>query len=215
MISYYQFIPTDLVDYVETQIIPRYDEFDSAHHSDHARIVINGSLPLAAVRHLSIPMAYTIAAYHDLGLSVGRKFHHIDSGKILLADRKLLQWFSPEEITIMKEAVEDHRASSGKEPRSIYGKIVAEADRSIQPERTLTRIIQYGLDNYPEFSEEEQYTRFVNHLMEKYSPEGYVRLWLPDSPNAEPLKRLHAIIADRANLPSIFHHIYANLTTHK
>lgn len=208
----YQNIPSDLINYVENSILPCYQEFDSAHRIDHARIVIAGSLPLAAVRHLSIPMAYAIAAYHDLGLSAGRKFHHIESGKILQADSRLLQWFTPHEITIMKEAVEDHRASSGKEPRSIYGKIVAEADRSIQPERTLTRIIQYGLDNYPQYTPEEQYQRFLQHLIEKYSPEGYVRLWLPDSPNAEPLKRLHAIIADRANLPSIFHRIYATLT---
>ena len=49
-----------------------------------------------------------------------------------------------------KEAVvEDHRASTDHEPRSIYGKIVAEADRIIDPDITLRRTVQYGLKQNP------------------------------------------------------------------
>ena len=54
----------------------------------------------------------------------------------------------------MKEAVEDHRASNKHVPRSIYGKIVAEADRIIDPDITLRRTVQYGLSNYPELDKE-------------------------------------------------------------
>jgi hypothetical protein len=50
----------------------------------------------------------------------------------------------------MKEAVEDHRASASKAPRSIYGKIIAEADRDLDPETIFRRAIQYGIENYPE-----------------------------------------------------------------
>lgn len=42
----------------------------------------------------------------------------------------------------MREAVEDHRASSDHEPRSIYGKIVAEADRIIDTDTTLRRTVR-------------------------------------------------------------------------
>ena len=67
----------------------------------------------------------------------------------------------------MKEAVEDHRASNKHVPRSIYGKIVAEADRIIDPDITLRRTVQYGLSNYPELDKEKQYIRFLTHLKEK------------------------------------------------
>ncbi len=49
----------------------------------------------------------------------------------------------------MREAVEDHRASTDHEPRSLYGKIVAEADRIIDPDTTLRRTVQYGLKQNP------------------------------------------------------------------
>lgn len=97
----------------------------------------------------------------------------------------------------MKEAVEDHRASADHEPRSIYGKIVAEADRIIDPDITLRRTVQYGLKQNPTANEEWHYQRFHKHLMEKYAPGGYLKLWFPDGKNAERLKELQAIIADK------------------
>ena len=78
-------------------------------------------------------MVYVIAAYHDLGLYEGREFHHITSGKVLLADETLRRWFTDEQLLQMKEAIEDHRASNKQAPRTIYGMIVAEADRIIVP----------------------------------------------------------------------------------
>ena len=117
-------------------------------------------------------MVYTVAAYHDLGLCEGREFHHIVSGKILLADETLRQWFTDEQMLQMKEAIEDHRASNRDAPRSIYGKIVAEADRIIDPEVTLRRTVQYGLSHYPEMDKEQQYERFRKHLADKYAEGG-------------------------------------------
>ena len=96
-------------------------------------------------------LAYVIAAYHDTGLCRDRATHHLVSGEILMADSTLRQWFSDTEILLMKEAVEDHRASTDHEPRSIYGKIVAEADRIIDPDITLRRTVskerKAGRDN--------------------------------------------------------------------
>ncbi|EGF59294.1 hypothetical protein HMPREF9446_00529 [Bacteroides fluxus YIT 12057] len=114
-----------------------------------------------------------------------------------MADTTLRQWFSPKELLLMKEAVEDHRASADHEPRSIYGKIVAEADRIIDPDITLRRTVQYGLKQNPTANEEWHYQRFHKHLMEKYAPGGYLKLWFPDGKNAERLKELQAIIADK------------------
>ncbi|MDE6002639.1 MAG: HD domain-containing protein, partial [Prevotella sp.] len=124
----------DLVEFIETQILPQYAQFDKAHNMEHVTRVIRSSLDLARRTGADLDMAYAIAAYHDLGLMGPRAIHHITSGKILMQDARLRRWFSPEQLKLMKEAVEDHRASASRAPRSIYGKIVAEADRDIDPE---------------------------------------------------------------------------------
>ena len=147
----------EIMSFVEKEILPRYNAFGKSHGLQHVQHVISNSLELVPLTGADINMAYVIAAYHDLGMEGPRAIHHITSGKILQADARLKKWFSPEQIKIMKEAVEDHRASSSRQPRSIYGKIVAEADRDLDPETVFTRAIQYGLENYPEKGEEEQW----------------------------------------------------------
>lgn len=108
----------------------------------------------------------------------------------------------------MKEAVEDHRASSSRQPRSIYGKIVAEADRDLDPETVFTRAIQHGLENYPEKNKEEQWKRFLQHMREKYSVSGYIRLWIPNSPNSMRLRKIQNMIENTPELMEIFDRIY-------
>ncbi|MBQ6097865.1 MAG: HD domain-containing protein [Bacteroidales bacterium] len=197
-----------LKEYIENKVLPQYESFDPAHRRDHAEKVIENSLQLARHHNADLNMAYTIAAYHDLGLCEGRERHHIVSGQILLADSELRRWFSPSQLTLMAEAVEDHRASKTGEPRSLYGKIVAEADRDIEPMKILRRTVQFGLGNYPELDKEQQWQRFVAHLNEKYAEGGYLRLWLPESPNAAKLEELRAIIADSQQLKRIFDQLF-------
>ena len=156
-------------------------------------------------------MVYAIAAYHDTGLAVDRKTHHLESGRIVRQDSMLRRWFTPEQIEVMAQAVEDHRASSDHEPRSIYGKIVAEADRQIDVQTIMRRTIQYGLSHYPELDREEQWQRTLNHLLEKYAEGGYLRLWIPESPNAASLKQLQSLIKDRRSLRALFDELYPQL----
>ena len=92
----------DLVEFIETQILPRYAAFDRAHNMEHVTRVIRSSLELSRLTGADINMVYTIAAYHDLGMSGHRADHHIRGGKILVADARLKKWFSPEQIKIMK-----------------------------------------------------------------------------------------------------------------
>ena len=126
-------VPAELQNYVRQSIIPQYANFDKAHQIDHVEKVIEESLKLATHYEVDYSMVYVIAAYHDLGLYEGREFHHITSGKVLLADETLRRWFTDEQLLQMKEAIEDHRASNKQAPRTIYGMIVAEADRIIDP----------------------------------------------------------------------------------
>ncbi len=197
-------IPADLVDYIEAEILPRYDHFDKAHRRDHADMVISQSLQLASQLNLRPDLAYTIAAYHDTGLCQGREHHHEASAQIIQADARLRRWFTDDEITLIAQAAEDHRASSGHQPRSIYGRVVAEADRFIDPHNIIRRTIQYGLEHYPHLSPEEHYRRMLDHLHEKYGRGGYLHLWFPDSPNARRLEQLRQMMLDEELLRQLF-----------
>jgi uncharacterized protein len=194
----------DLKQYVEREIIPRYDHFDKAHQRDHVLMVIQQSLDIASHLDVDQDMVYAIAAYHDTGLCEGRELHHVVSARIIKEDQKLREWFSEEQIQTMADAAEDHRASAKQAPRTIYGRIVAEADRFIDPVTITQRTIQFGLDHYPELSREEQYQRMVTHLKEKYGRNGYLKLWFPDSPNAERLEQLRKMIDDEQVLAQLF-----------
>ena len=174
-------------------------------------MVIAQSLDIARHYALNIEMVYAIAAFHDLGLAIGRKTHHLESGRIVREDQRLHEWFTQEEIETMAQAVEDHRASSDHEPRSIYGKIVAEGDRYIEPEKIIERTVQYGLDHYPELDKEGHWQRTLDHLHEKYGEGGYLKLWFPESPNVERLNSLREIIKDEPRLRRIFDRIYNEL----
>ena len=201
-------ISIKLCEHIRERIIPQYVNFDKAHRIDHVEKVIEESMKLALHYEVNSAMVYTIAAYHDLGLCEGREFHHIVSGKILFADETLWQWFTDDQMLQMKEAIEDHRASNKQAPRSIYGKIVAEADRIIDPEITLRRTVQYGLSHYPEMDKEEQYARFRKHLADKYAEGGYLKLWIPQSDNAGRLAELRQLITNEERIRRVFDQLY-------
>lgn len=201
-------VPAPLINYVETEILSRYDAFDAAHRRDHVSHVIRKSQVLSRQLGADEAMAYTIAAYHDTGLIEGRARHHEHSGRIVRDDRQLHRWFTDEEMRIMAEAVEDHRASGGHEPRSLYGRIVADADRQLEGATILRRTIQYGLANYPSLGEEEQYGRAMEHIRKKYGEGGYLKIWLPGTQSEEELNRIRQLLNDEVTMQSMFYKIY-------
>lgn len=197
-------INPDIISYIEKQIIPRYDGFDAAHQRDHVMMVIRQSFDIAEHLDVNPDMVYVIAAYHDTGLCEGRERHHEVSAQIIKADENLRRWFTEEQIQTMADAAEDHRASAKHEPRTIYGRIVAEADRFIDPETIVKRTIQYGLDHYPELSKDQQYDRMMQHLHEKYGRNGYLKLWFSESPNTARLEKLRQMIDNEETIKEIF-----------
>ena len=198
--------------YIESEILPRYDGFDAAHRRDHADVVVSRSVELAQRLGADVEMAYVIAAYHDTGLAVGRDVHHTESKRILLADSELKRWFSEEDIATMGDAVEDHRASSKQPPRTIYGRIVAEADRLIVPHSIIRRTVQFTLTHHPDLDMEQGYERLLEHMHEKYDYGGYLKLWIEESENAQRLEELRKIIADKPLLRRLYETIYKEET---
>lgn len=207
-----QQVSLEIMEFVERQILPRYNAFGESHGLRHVTRVIKNSLRLADVTGADIDMVYVIAAYHDLGMEGPRAIHHLTSGKILMADARLKKWFNADQLKVMKEAVEDHRASSSRQPRSIYGKIMAEADRDIDVHEIFLRAIQYGKENDPDKTVEEHWERFAQHMDEKYSNNGYIKLWIPNSPNEKALKELRNIIEDKKLLRKAFDDIWKEMS---
>ena len=70
------------------------------------------------------------------------------------------------------------------------------------------RAIDFGLANYPELDYEHQWQRFRQHMDEKYSVNGYIRLWIPGSPNERRLNELRNIIAQPQLLRQHFDRLY-------
>ena len=203
---------TSLEHYIYNDITSRYADFDAAHREDHVLTVISQALELLEripswlLEHpeeagswntpVDRDMLLAAAACHDLGLVNGRDNHHIDSGKIIREDARLREWFDEEQIETIAQAAEDHRASGKSAPRSIYGMLVAEADRVIDGETIIRRTIQFGFKHYPDLGREGHIERAVSHLREKYGRGGYLKLWIPWSDNASRLAELQDIIAD-------------------
>lgn len=198
--------------FVEREIVPRYDGFDAGHGRDHVETVISQALKLAEFYpEADRCLLLVAAAYHDLGLVNGREHHHTDSARIVREDQRLRQWFSEEEIGTIADAAEDHRASSDHEPRTIYGRIVAEADRIIDGETIVRRALQYGMKHEPGLDREGQYSRLMEHMREKYDYGGYLKLWIPESDNARNLEAFRQTLADEKAFRHMFDTIYDTL----
>lgn len=220
-------INSTLEKYIFEEVVPRYASFDAAHKEDHALTVISQALELLDGRDswaaaqadveplwltpVSRAMLMTAAACHDLGLVNGRERHHLDSGIIIRADQRLREWFTEEQIEVIAQAAEDHRASGKGAPRSIYGMLIAEADRVIDQETIIRRTIQFGLKHYPDLCREGQMERAREHLVDKYGRGGYLRLWIPWSSNASRLDALQDLIADPEALKLEVSRIYDSL----
>ena len=206
---------TELEQYIYNDITSRYADFDPAHREDHVLTVICQAMELLDrmpgwiagqkalgndVSQWDVPVRRDIllaaAACHDLGLINGRENHHLDSGNIIREDPRLREWFRSDEIETIAQAAEDHRASGKSAPRSIYGMLVAEADRVIETDTIIRRTIQFGFRHYPDLDREGHTERAIAHLREKYGRGGYLKLWIPWSENAARLAELQDIIDD-------------------
>ena len=194
-------INKELKEYIENNIFPEYNKNEIGHGINHIKYVIDRSMELVKENNLDVnlDMVYVIASYHDIGHHIDSKKHEIISADIMSKDKNLEKFFTKEELIIIKEAIEDHRASSNHDPRSIYGKIVSSADRNNTIEDCLERTYTYGKRLNPNLTDEELYERAYNVLVNKFGYNGYAKFYFKDKKYEDFLIKIRKLLEDKEN----------------
>ena len=192
-------INTELQDYIGNSVFPEYEKNEKGHGIDHIKYVIQRSFQLVEENNLDVNpnMVYTIASYHDIGHHIDSKTHEIISADIMSKDKNLSRFFTDEELIIIKEAIEDHRASAKDDPRSIYGRIVSSADRNNRVEDCLRRTYTYGKKLKPDATDEELFLRAYDVLVNKFGEDGYAKFYFKDTQYENFLKDLRNLLKDK------------------
>ena len=196
--GYYYGVNYELQKHIEQNVFPEYQKNELAHNIEHIKYVIGRSFKFAqTIPDINYDIVYTVAAYHDIGHHIDPKKHEIESAKIMQNDNSLKGFFSKDELIIIKEAIEDHRASSDHEPRSIYGKIVSTADRNNTVESCLFRSYSYGKKLHPEYSDDELFNRAYEHLKLKFGENGYAKFFFKDDEYEKFLSEIRKLLFNK------------------
>ncbi len=201
MEKYLEKIDIKVKDYIEKNVLPEYEKNEQGHGINHVEYVIRRSFELINQNNLNVNynMVYVIAAYHDIGHHIDRKNHEKVSADIMSKDNNLKDFFDVEQLKIIKEAIEDHRASSENEPRSIYGKIVSSADRNNTVEQCLERTYLYGKKHEPEATDKELYERSYDALNRKFGYNGYAKFYFKDEQYEKFLRNIRKLLENKEN----------------
>ena len=192
-------VPSKLKEYICTHILPVYVQNDKAHQLDHIAYVVRRSLKMMEqFEEMNPAMVFTIAVCHDMAHHIDKDKHEILSALAFENDENMKRFFSEEQRRIIKEAIEDHRASLEYTPRSAYGKIVSSADRSVDIEEFLRRTHAYSLKHFPHYTEAQNMERCYQHMKDKYGEGGYASHYVVDEEYSCFLKTIREMLADRA-----------------
>ncbi len=166
-------INPELKEYVEREIFPEYEKNNDGHGINHIVQVLKRSFTLSKqLKDINLDMVYTIAAFHDIGHHINKEEHEIVSANMFYENEKMKEFFTEEERIIIKEAIEDHRSSLEGEPRSVYGKLIASADRTPDLKTMVTRTRAYSMKHFKEMTEDEMFERERAELRNRFSKEN-------------------------------------------
>lgn len=184
--------------YIETKILPQYEKNDSGHGIEHISYVTERCMRFAKqFENINTDMLYAIAAFHDIAHHIDKKNHETLSAKMFYENEDMKAFFSDEERLIIKEAIEDHRASADHIPRSDYGKIISSADRSTDVEDFLRRTHAYTLKHQPDCTEDEMLERAYLHTQEKYGNSGYAKHYVEDDEYNTFREKINSLLSNK------------------
>ena len=191
-------IKKELQEYVENNIFPIYEKNDAGHGLEHIKYVIKRSLEFAEqFGNIDINMVYVIASFHDIAHHIDKDHHEVLSASIFYEDEKMKEFFNNEQRKIIKEAIEDHRASLETEPRSDYGKIISSADRNTDIISSLKRTHAYTLKHYPNMDLVGMINRAYEHISKKFGSDGYAKIYCYDKDYENFKKDVETLIKDK------------------
>lgn len=191
--------------YIEINVLPEYVKNDSGHGIEHINYVIDRCYRFSEqFDNIELDMLYTIAAFHDIAHHIDKKNHEKLSAEIFYKNCDLKQFFTEEQRIIIKEGIEDHRASSSSVPRSDYGKIISSADRSTDVSEFLRRTHAYTLKHNPNLTVEEMLERAYNHTKDKYGKDGYAKHYVIDNDYIEFRNEISELINDKEKFKQVY-----------
>lgn len=177
------FIRKEVKCYIEETIKPLYKTFDKAHNLSHFKFVTDNCIEYGKElinqgMVIDLEIAYLVGALHDVGIYKGRENHAKSSGEFVRNDKKLLDFYDKDTIQLIAEAVEDHSSSIDYEPRNIYGKLVADADRNNTLYLTFARPIKFAIKHESYRDRESHINSVYEFVMKKFGRNGYAKYWL-------------------------------------
>ena len=205
-------VNVELKKYIEEKIYPLYNNNYNGDNLERVEYVLNRGQKIISENGLKIDdnILYTAIAYHDLRNNTDEKNHEIISAEIMYNDKFLKGFFSNEERTIIKEAIEDQRAKMEKEPRSIYGKIISSASRNSSVEQCLRRSYNYGKKINPNANDEEIFEGSYKALVKKFGIDGYAKFYFKDSTYEKFLKELRELLSNKEEFIKVQKNIVKN-----
>ncbi len=190
-------INKDLEKYIKNEILPQYEKNDSGHSLEHIDYVLKRCFKFSEqFGNIDFNILYTIATFHDIAHHIDKKNHEKLSAEIFYNNEKMKEFFSEEERILIKEAIEDHRASANTEPRSDYGKIISSADRSTDIDDFLRRTHAYTLKHFPDCTKKEMLKRAYEHTEQKYGKEGYAKHYVNDEEYEKFREEINLLLQD-------------------
>ena len=198
----------ELKHYIEENILTEYSKNEKGHGIEHINYVINRCFKFAEqFDYIDLNIIYVIACFHDIAHYIDKNNHEILSAQIFYDNEDMKQFFSDEERLVIKEAIEDHRASASHQPRSDYGKIISSADRSTSVEEFLTRTHSYTLKHYPNLSVEKIIERGYEHTKDKYGSDGYAKSYVYDIEYDNFLSQINELLSDVTKFKNVYKQI--------
>ena len=187
-----------LKEYIEKNVLPEYKKNESGHGIEHIKYVTKRCFKFAnQFPNIDLDMIYTIASFHDIAHHIDKDNHETLSAKYFEADKNMEKFFDNKQRKIIKEAIEDHRASSNHEPRSDYGKIISSADRSTDIDSILKRTYSYSLKHYPDLTLYQSIERSYKHIQNKYGTDGYAKHYCKDEEYEQFRKDVESLLKDK------------------
>lgn len=192
-------INQDLKEYIESTIFPEYELNDKGHNLVHINKVLDRSFEISKNYEVDENMLYAVVCYHDIACHIDRETHEILSAERLYKDSKLKQFFSDEQIEIMRDAVADHRASLNYEPRNIYGKILSSADRKVDIDDFMRASMGFQKSKEPNSTDDELIEHSYLIAIKKFGKNGYAvkKFYVKDEKYEKFLKELQDLIDNK------------------